>query len=170
LSIGQPDDLEIVADLLSADAVRLEEGARARVERWGGTPALEARLVKIEPKAYTKVSALGIEEQRVDTVFELVTPREARAGLGDGFSVYLRITEWEGEDVLQIPLSAVFRQGNDWAVFVQDGDSAALRVIETGRRNAQAAQVLGGLEPGERVITHPSDAISDGTTIVERED
>ncbi|MHA6265106.1 efflux RND transporter periplasmic adaptor subunit [Arenibacterium sp. CAU 1754] len=168
LSIGQPNDLEIVADLLSSDAVRLSPGARATVERWGGSELLEARVSKIEPAAYTKVSALGIEEQRVDVVFELITPVEERAELGDGFSVFLRIVEWESDDVTMVPLSAVFRTGNAWAVFVAEGDLARLRQIELGRRNSTDAQVLSGLTVGDKVITHPSENIRDGSKIVER--
>lgn len=169
LSVGRPEDIEIVADLLSTDAVRLAPGARAIVDRWGGEGTLEARLTKIEPSGYTKVSALGIEEQRVDVIFDLVTPLAQRSGLGDGFSVYLHVVEWEGDDVLQIPLGALFRRGQDWAVFVADGGSARLQVIETGRRNSSSVQVLAGLEPGQSVITHPSDAIADGVAITERE-
>lgn len=168
VSIGDADDLELVADILSADAVRLEPGALAYVERWGGTGGLQARLDRIDPMARTKVSALGIEEQRVDAYFTLVSPQDKRASLGDGFSVFLRIVEWRGEDVVQVPLSSVFRRGEDWAVFVVDGNSARLRTVVLGQRNGQMSEVVSGLEPGERVVTHPSDAISDGVTLVER--
>lgn len=168
LTVGQPDNLEIVADLLSSDAVRLAPGALATVERWGGPDPLEARLVSIEPAARTKVSALGIEEQRVDAVFELVSPAEARAGLGDGFSVFLRITEWQTDDAIRVPLSALWRRDGDWAVFVVEDDVARVRTVEIGRRNSSEAQLLSGLEPGETVITHPSDAIVEGTPIVDR--
>ncbi|MEO0917342.1 MAG: HlyD family efflux transporter periplasmic adaptor subunit [Pseudomonadota bacterium] len=168
VSVGNPDDLEIVADILSSDAVRLSEGAVAHVERWGGTDALEARLDRIDPRAETKVSALGIEEQRVDAYFTLVSPVEDRPGLRDGFSVFLRIVEWRSEDALQIPLSAIFRDGLAWAVFVAEGDVASLRPIEIGRRNGQMTEVLGGLEPGERVVLHPSDDIETGAKLIER--
>ncbi len=169
VSIGQPDNLEIVADLLSADAVRVPEKARAIVERWGGDPALEARVRRIEPSARTKVSALGIEEQRVDVVFDLLTPPAGRTGLGDGFSVYLRIVLWEAEDVLQVPLSAVFRVGEGWAVFVER-EGVAVRVpVELGRRNGTSAEVLGGISAGARVVTHPSDRVVDGALIAPRE-
>lgn len=169
LSIGRPDNLEIVADLLSADAVRVPDGARAIVERWGGEPALEARVRRIEPSARTKVSALGIEEQRVDVVFDLLTPPEGRPGLGDGFSVYLRIVLWEADDVLQVPLSAVFRTGDDWAVFVEREGVAVRTRVELGRRNGTSAEVLGGLDAGARVVTHPSDRVIDGALIAPRE-
>lgn len=168
LSIGQPEELEIVADVLSSDAVRLEVGDRAIVERWGGDAPLEARISKIEPSAYTKVSALGIEEQRVDVVLDLVTPVEERRALGHGFAVYLRIVEWEEPDVLQAPLSALFRQGDAWAVFVAEGGIARLREVEIGRTGALSAEILDGLAPGETVLVHPNERIADGAAIVPR--
>ena len=167
-TIGAPEDLEIVADLLSSDAVRLEPGAPALVERWGGPDALDARLVRIEPSARTKVSALGIEEQRVDAIFEIVSPPEDRRGLGDGFAVFLRIVEWQPDDTVQVPLSALWRSGEDWAVFVVDDGVAVRREVEIGRRNAREAQVLTGVAPGEVVVTHPSDEVTSGTAIVDR--
>jgi HlyD family secretion protein len=167
-TVGAPEDLEIVADLLSSDAVRLAPGAPASVERWGGPDALEARLLRIEPSARTKVSALGIEEQRVDAVFEIVSPPEARQGLGDGVSVFLRIVEWQTDDTVQVPLSALWRAGRDWAVFVVEDETAVRRTVEIGRRNAREAQVLSGLEPGEIVITHPSDEVTAGAAIADR--
>ncbi len=132
VSIGNPADLEIVADLLSSDAVRLPAGAMAQVERWGGQP-LTAQLVSVEPVARTEVSALGIEEQRVDAVFDLLTPWEERQALGHNFAVYLRITEWAAEDVLQVPVSALFRDGEDWAVYrVEDGVASVVRWTSGG--------------------------------------
>lgn len=168
VSIGDPEDLELVADILSHDAVRLQVGALAYVERWGGDKTLQARLDRIDPKARTKVSALGIEEQRVDAYFTLTSPREERPNLGDRFSVFLRIVEWHAEDVLQMPLSAAFRDGTDWAVFVSTGGVAEKRTVTLGRRNERMTEVQSGLEPGEHVVTHPSDAISTGVTLVER--
>lgn len=168
VSIGDPDDLELVADILSNDAVRLNPDALAYIERWGGPNVLQARLDRIDPKARTKVSALGIEEQRVDAYFTLVSPPGDRPGLGDGFSVFLRIVEWRADNVLQVPLSSVFRDGEDWAVFVAVGDIAEMRSVSIGRRNGQMTEVLSGLQPGERVITHPSDAISTGAKLVDR--
>jgi HlyD family secretion protein len=168
VTIGAPEDLEIVADLLSSDAVRLAPGAMAEVDRWGGPAPLAARLLRIEPSARTKVSALGIEEQRVDAVFEIVSPPETREGLGDGFSVFLRIVEWQAEDAVQVPLSALWRSGEDWAVFVVEDGVAQRRDVSIGRRNARAAQVLGGLEPGETVVTHPSDDVVSGVAVVDR--
>jgi len=169
LTIGDPGDLEIVADLLSSDAVRIGPGTRAIVQRWGGDVDLDAVLTRIEPAAETRVSALGIEEQRVDAIFDLASPPEARTGLGHGFSVFLRIVEWEADAALQVPLGALFRRGEDWAVFVVEDGIARERIIEIGQRGTRMAQVIGGLEAGEAIITHPSDAISDGVPVVDRE-
>lgn len=168
VTIGQPDDLEIVADLLSADAVGLAPGAPARVERWGGPGVLEARLRRIDPSAETRVSALGIEEQRVDAVFDLLSPPEARPGLGDGFAVFLRITAWEEADAVQVPLGALFRQGAGWAVFRAEDGFARLVPVDVGRMNETHAQVLSGLVEGQRVVPHPSDALADGVRIADR--
>lgn len=168
VTIGQPDDLEIVADLLSADAVGLAPGAPARVERWGGPGVLEARLRRIDPSAETRVSALGIEEQRVDAVFDLLSPPEARPGLGDGFAVFLRITAWEEADAVKVPLGALFRQGAGWAVFRAEDGFARLVPVDVGRMNETHAQVLSGLVEGQRVVPHPSDALADGVRIADR--
>ena len=170
LTIANPNDLEIVADILSSDAVRLREGALAYVDRWGGEATLEARLDRIDPMAVTKVSALGIEEQRVDAYFTLTSPLEDRPGLRDGFSVFLRIVEWQADDVLQIPLSAIFRDGEAWAVFVAEGEEARLRRIAMGRRNGQMTEVTDGLDPGDRVVLHPSDDLETGVALVDRSD
>ncbi len=168
LSIGDPGDLEIVADLLSSDAVRLTIGSRAIVERWGGPNPLEARLASTEPIARTKVSALGIEEQRVDAVFDLLSPPEARAGLGQGYAVFLRIVEWEADDVLRVPLSTLFRSGDGWAVFAVADGIARKVPVEVGRRSDTDAEILSGLETGQRLVTHPSEAVTDGVEVTER--
>ncbi len=168
LTLGRPTDLEIVADLLSADAVRLAPGSRVIVERWGGERPLDAILRKIAPSARTKVSALGIEEQRVDVFVDLLSSPRDRPGLGDGFSVFLRIVEWQEENVVQVPLSALFRSNGDWFAF-RVSDGIASRVpVRIGRRNDRAAQVLSGLSPGDVVVTHPSDRVQDATPIVDR--
>ncbi|SPH16779.1 Macrolide export protein MacA [Defluviimonas aquaemixtae] len=168
VSIGRIDDLEIVADLLSVDAVGLKPGDRAIVERWGGADPLEAELRSLEPSARTKVSALGIEEQRVDAIFDISSPPEARQGLGDHYAVYLRIVIWQGEDVLQVPLSALFRRDGGWVVFRDEDGIATLTPVTIGHRNGTAAEVTDGLAPGDRVILHPSDAIADKVPVVER--
>lgn len=165
VSIGQPEDLEIVADLLSSQAVGLAPGNRALVERWGGPGALEARLRSIDPSARTVVSAIGIEEQRVEAVFDLITPPGERQGLGDGFAVFLRIVAWEADGVLQVPLSALFRTGPGWAVYRAEDGVARLAPVEIGRRNDRMAEVRSGLEEGAVVVLHPADRVAEGTPL-----
>lgn len=165
LSIGDPTDLEIVADPLSRDAVQIPAEARAIVDRWGGPVPLEARLRQIEPSARTDVSALGIEEQRVEAVFDILSPPEARAGLSNGYFVRLSVVMWETDDALQVPLAALFRNGAAWATFViRDGTAREIEV-ETGARTDRTIQILTGLEPGDIVIVHPGDAVSDGVAV-----
>lgn len=168
VTVGDPQDLELEVDLLSADAVRLNDGAVARVERWGGPQPLSATLDRIEPVAATKVSALGIEEQRVDAIFKLSSPIEDRPNLNDGFAIYARIIEWETPDALSVPLSALFRRSDNWAVYTVTDELVSETAIKIGQRNSRVVEVLGGLSEGDRVITHPSDEISAGVRIVER--
>ncbi|MEC7761392.1 MAG: HlyD family efflux transporter periplasmic adaptor subunit [Pseudomonadota bacterium] len=167
LSIGPTDDLEIVVELLSTDAVRLTTGAPAHIERWGGPDALDAVVREIEPAAFTRVSALGIEEQRVRVVLDFA-PDTQVPPLGHNFRIYARIVEWSAEDALRVPISALFRDGEDWAVFVVSDGLARLTPIDIGQRNSDAAQVLSGLAEGDTVITHPSDRIADGVLIEQR--
>lgn len=168
LRLGDPAELEIVADLLSSDAVRLQLGADAVVERWGGPAPLSATLTSIAPAAETSISALGIEEQRLDAVFDITTPAEERVRLGDGFAVFVRITEWRTEDAVQVPLSALFKRNGDWSVFVASDGIAVEQPITIGRQNAQFAEVLEGLEVGASVVTHPNDQLVTGEEIVVR--
>ena len=170
LSIGETNDLEIVADLLSSDAVRLTPGARAYVERWGGDGTLDARLRVVEPAGFTKLSALGIEEQRVKVLLDFDSPKEARANLGHGFRAYLRIVEWRAEDVLRVPVSALFREDGAWATYVIAGDKAVLTPLMIGARNADFAEVTKGLSVDDKVITHPGDRVQDGVLIINRKD
>lgn len=165
LSIGAPDDLEIVADPLSRDAVRMPPGAVAEVLRWGGDTPLTARLQRIDPSARTEVSALGIEEQRVEAIFGIDGKAAAAAGLGDGYEVLLRVELWRGADVVQVPLGALFRTGAEWAVFTAEGGRARLRTVGIGRRNAYVAEVTSGLRPGDVVIAHPGEAVADGVRV-----
>lgn len=168
LSIGDVADLEITADLLSSDAVGLDIGARAIVERWGRDDPLTARLVSLAPIAETHVSSLGIEEQRVSAVFNLLTPPDERAGLGHQYAVFLEIVTWEEDDALYAPLSALFRDGDGWAVFAVNGNRAALTPIEIGRRNDTHVEILSGIGQGDLVVVHPPEEIADGTAIIER--
>jgi HlyD family secretion protein len=168
VEIGDPAELEVVAELLSADAVRIPPQADARIEGWGGPP-LEARVRRVEPTGFTKVSALGIEEQRVRTIIDLVAPPEDRPGLGHGYRVTARITVERHEDALLVPLGALFRQGADWAVFVAGDDAVArLRTVELGARDARNSVVVSGLDEGETVVMHPSDRVAEGTALTQR--
>lgn len=169
IEIGDPEDLEVVVDLLSAEAVKVSAGDAALIEDWGGEGALEGRVRRIEPYAFTKVSALGIEEQRVNVVIDLSDPPERWMGLGHGFRVEVRIVEWQGEDVPYLPLSALFRRGDEWATFAAVDGNARLRIVELGHINADYAELRGGLADGDQVVLHPSDRIADGTPIVERD-
>ena len=166
--IGDPSDLEVVVELLSADAVRVREGAPARIEDWGGPP-LAAHVVRIDPSAETQVSALGIEEQRVTAVLALDGDPSERSALGDGYSVTAGIEVWRGEDLPAVPVGALFRSGADWAVFRIEEGRARLTPIEIGERNADWAELKGGLEPGATVILHPSDRVGDGVRVTWQE-
>jgi len=162
LEVGDPHRLEIVIDVLSADAVRVRPGAPVRVEEWGGEGVLLGRVRRVEPSGFTKLSTLGVEEQRVNVIADLEAPPPS---LGDAFRVEARIVTWEGEDVLQVPVSALFRHGAGWAVFVVEDGRAALRPVQLGRRGRRGAQVLDGLAAGERVVLHPSDRVEDGVRV-----
>lgn len=164
LEIGNPGNMAVVVDLLSRDAVRVVEGAAARVTGWGGEP-LPARVERIEPAAEVKVSALGIEERRVRVILALTGDAEARAALGHGFRALAAIEVWRGEEVLAVPVGALFRDGPDWAAYVLRDGRALLQRIVLGERNADLAQVLDGLAPGDRVILHPGDGLADGRRV-----
>lgn len=168
LSVGDPADLEIVVDLLSSEAMRLTPGAPARVERWGGAP-LTAELTLIEPAARTVVSALGIEEQRVDAVLDITSGPEHWEGLGEAFAVFLRIEEWRSSDALLIPLAAVFQRSGAWFTYLNDGGTARETAIGIGRRDGRHAEVLEGVKEGDEVVLHPPDSVLDGALIVQRQ-
>ena len=162
LELGDPADLEIVVDVLSADAVRIRPGAEMSVEEWGGDAPLRARVRRVEPSGFTKVSALGVEEQRVNVIGDFVDPP---GRLGDGFRVEVRIVVWEAPDVVRVPASALFRRGEGWAVFVADGARSRRRDVTVGQRGSFEAEVREGLQPGERVVLHPSDRLADGMRV-----
>ena len=169
VEVGNPDLLEVVVDLLSADAVRVQAGQRVLIEAWGGDEPLDGVVQRVEPFGFTKVSALGIEEQRVNVVIDITSPRERWARLGHGYRVEPRIVLWESSDVLRVPLSALFRQGERWAVFVERNGRAELREVEIGQGNGLHAEVRSGLEAGERVVLHPADRVSPGVRLAERD-
>ncbi len=165
LELGDPAQIEVVTDYLSKDAVRMRSGQRVLIDRWGGELPLQGRVRRVEPSGFTKISALGVEEQRVNVVIDIVDPPAVWAGLGDGFRVETRVVVWESEDELKAPTGALFRRDESWAVFAVEGRRAALRRIDVGERNAQEAQVLGGLDVGEQVVVYPSDSLSDGSPV-----
>lgn len=163
LELGDPGNLEIVVELLSRDAVRVAEGAAATVSGWGG-PSVAAQVERVEPSAVTRVSALGIDEQRVTVVLRLTGAPDAWQGLGHGFRVIARIALWREEGVLTIPVGALFRDGPDWATYVVRDRRAEVQRIVLGERNEDYAQVLEGLAAGDRVILHPSDQVVPGVS------
>ncbi len=165
LDFGDPTTLEGVVDVLSSDAARIIPGAPVRLQQWGEDSELEGHVRLVEPAAFTHVSALGVEEQRVNVVVSLpnaVTP------LGDGYRIDTQILVWQGDDVLSIPNGAVFRHGDRWGTYVIEQGSARLRVVELGRRSAVAVEVKAGLEPGEQVVLYPSRLVTEGTAVVAR--
>ena len=168
VEIGDPADLEVVTDLLSSDAVRVSPGDLVIFGDWGGPKPLEGRVRRIEPYGYTKISALGIEEQRVNVMIDLVSPFADWRQLGHGYRLDTRIIVWSSDDVLKVPIGALFRDGGEWAVFVDDGGVAALRSVQLGHIGGRESEVLDGLKIGDRVIMHPSDQIDVGSGIVQR--
>lgn len=165
LEIGDPAALEIAVDVLSADAVRIRPGTRVQLVRWGGPQALDAVVRTVEPTGFTHISALGVEEQRVWVIADLVSPRTDWEQLGDGYRVEANFIIWEADDVLQVPTSALFRQEGSWAVYVIDKGKARLVAVSTGHDNGLITEVLNGLTAGDQVILHPDDRIEDGVRV-----
>ena len=168
VEIGDPSHLEIVADLLSTDAVKVKPGMRVLVEQWGGDRPLGAVVERVEPAGFTKVSALGVEEQRVNVIMDLDDDHAAWQAMGDGYRVEVRIQIWEAASVVKVPTSALFRVGDQWAVYVLDGSRAARRVVELGQRTRAEAEVRGGVDEGQRVVVHPPDTLVDGARVTVR--
>jgi HlyD family secretion protein len=207
VEIGDPEDLEIVVDLLSADAVRVEPGQEVWIEQWGGGERLLGKVRRVEPYGFTKVSALGIEEQRVNVIIDFTDAPEKWQRLGHGYRVETRIVLWRGDDVVKLPLSALFRSSDgasaaqtesadtqgvgaaggpaagavgdspaaravaaaDWAVFVEERGQARLRKVTRGHHNGLEVEIVSGLEPGDRVVLHPSDRVQDGVGVEPRQ-
>ncbi|MCB1426793.1 MAG: HlyD family efflux transporter periplasmic adaptor subunit [Zhengella sp.] len=163
-TVGDPSRLEVVAELLSSDATRLKPGARATIRGWGGDP-VPATLRRVDPAGFTKVSALGIEEKRVNAVLDLERPEPA---LGHGFRVRVALETWSEPDVLAVPIAALFRTGGDWTVFVVEDGRAQVRRVELGHMNDEKAQVRSGLEAGDTVIVYPGDQVADGVLVERR--
>ena len=168
LEIGDPASLEVEVEVLSTHAVKIAPGSKVILDRWGGAQPVAGTVRVVEPSGYTKISALGVEEQRVRVIVDFSSPREAWARLGDGYRVEARFVLWEGQDVLQLPTSALFRQGEGWAAFVLDGRRVRLTPVEIGQRAGLASQVVSGLKAGDRVVAHPDETIEDGVRVKSR--
>jgi HlyD family secretion protein len=168
LELGDPADLEVEIDVLSADAVKIKPGAKVFLEQWGGDAPLLGRVRLVEPSGFLKISALGVEEQRVNVIVDFTDPLEKRPTLGDAFRVEARIVIWESDNVLKLPAGALFRDGDDWAVFVVAEGRAELQRVKIGQRNDLEAEVADGLASGARVIVHPSDRVRDGCSVKPR--
>jgi HlyD family secretion protein len=164
VEIGDLSKLEIVADYLSLEAQKIRPGQPALIDD-GGSQPLRARVRLVEPSGFTKISALGVEEQRVNVILDLVDPREKWAHLGDRFRVDVSVIVWEADDVLTVPTSSLVRSGEGWSVFVVEDGRAWLRPVEIGQRNDQRAQVVSGLHEGQQVIVYPGDTVADGVTV-----
>ena len=169
MEVGDPHKLEVVVDLLTSDAARVAEGADVVIGKWGGAE-LKGKVRRIEPFGYTKVSVLGIEEQRVDVLIDFANPGRVPTALGHGFRVEVGILEWSAADVLKVPMSTLFRVNGNWAVFVHDAGHARLVPVQVGKMNSHEAQVLSGIGVGDQVIEHPGDRIQDGVAITPRAD
>ena len=165
VELGDPADLEVLVGVLSADAVQVKSGARVVIEHWGGEEPLAARVRVVEPAGFTKVSALGVEEQRVNVLADFTGPPEARRTVGDAFRVEARIVVWEAPEVLKVPVGALFHTGDQWAVFAVRGGRASLQTVQAGHRNDREVEILSGLAAGDPVIIHPSDKLEDGSRV-----
>lgn len=165
VEIGNPERLEVEVEVLSTQAVNIVPGARVLFSRWGGATTLQGAVRMIEPAGFTKVSALGVEEQRVRVIVDFTSPHEQWRRLGDGYRVEARFVVWEGSDVVQIPASALFRHGNGWAVFAVQAGRARLKAVQVGQRAGLDVQIAAGLAVGEQVISHPDDKIEDGVRV-----
>jgi HlyD family secretion protein len=168
IEVGSPAQLELVSDLLSADAVKVRPGMAVLIDGWGGELTLCGRVRLIEPAGFTKVSALGVEEQRVNVVIDFDSPLPDRGTLGDGYRVEISIVVVERQGILKIPTSALFRTGNEWTVFASRNDRAVRTNVKIGERNAVEAEVTAGLVEGEKVIVHPGEGVDDGVAVVAR--
>ena len=168
LEIGDPADIEIEAEILSRDAVAIPPGAEVTIEQWGGTEPLHARVRRVEPAAFTKVSALGVEEQRVIVRSDLIHPPSAAQLLGDRYRVEVRIAIWHQDNVLLVPAGALFREGNAWKTFVYRDHHAHATTVEAGHTDGRQTEILSGVNAGTQVLLHPPDTVKDGVAVVKR--
>ena len=165
MEVGDPADLEVRVEVLSRDGVAIQPGARVWLEQWGGAQSLQARVRLVEPSAFTKISALGVEEQRVYVIADFVDPVEKRPTLGDSYRVEARIVTWESPSVLHVPSGALFQRSGATQLFVYDGGRARLRTVQIGHGNGLQSEVLSGLSEGDQVILYPGDKVMDGTRV-----
>lgn len=165
VELGDPNDLEVEIDVLSSDAVRIRPGAAVRFEHWGGAEPLEGRVRLVEPAGFLKISALGVEEQRVNVIADFVTPPELRRSLGDAYRVDARIVVWEVADALKLPVGALFRTAGEWTVFAVRSGRARLTPVVTGESDGRQTVIVSGLAPGDEVVVHASDKVVDGGRI-----
>jgi HlyD family secretion protein len=168
LEIGDPNDLQVVADLLSSDAVQVRPGAAVRIDGWGG-PALQGRVRRVDPAGFLKVSALGVEEQRVRVTVDFLGPPDTSSRLGHDFRVIVHVTVWKSDDVLTVPTGALFRKGENWAVFAIRDGRARTTGVQVGHRNNRQSEILSGLTEGDVVVVHPSDRIAEGARVAARQ-
>ena len=168
VTVADTGSLEVIADFLSTDAVKIQPGMRALIDQWGGSQPLDALVRRVEPAGFLKVSALGVEEQRVWVVLDVKDPASAGRALGDGYRVEARVVTWEGHDVVMAPVSSLFRRGDGWAVYVEEGGIARERAVKIGHRNGTSAEILSGISAGTSVVIYPPDAVADGTRITTR--
>jgi HlyD family secretion protein len=165
IDIGDPENLEVKVEVLSADAVKIKPGTSVLFERWGGNSNLSGKVRVVEPAGFTKISSLGVEEQRVLVIVDITSSPQSGESLGDGYRLEASFIIWEGKDILQVPASALFRSQEGWAVFVVKNNRALKREVKVGQRTGLAAEILSGLTEGEEVISHPDNSIEDGTRI-----
>lgn len=170
LEIGDPQDIEIEAEILSRDAVAIQPGDAVDVEQWGGENPLKGRVRRIEPAAFTKVSALGVEEQRVYVLSDLLEIPDAAKTLGDRYRVEVRVAVWHSDDVLVVPAGSLFREGNQWKVFAFRGGKAVLTAVEAGHSDGRFTEIVSGLQAGDELLLHPPDTVKDGTAVTKRQD
>ena len=168
MDVGNTGNLEVRVEVLSSDAVKIRQGTEVLFKRWGNDEPLTGRVQRVEPAGFTKVSSLGVEEQRVLVIVDITSPPEKWLALGDGYRMEAHFIIWEGKNILQIPASAIFRLGSKWAVFVEEKGKARRRVVEIGQRNGLAAEILSGLKENEMVVVYPDDSINEGTKIRQR--
>ncbi len=169
LEIGDPQDIEIEAEILSRDAVGIRAGDAVEIDQWGGAEPLKGRVRMVEPAAFTKISALGVEEQRVITLIDLIDPPDTAKSLGDRYRVEVRVAVWHSDDALVVPAGALFRQGNTWKTFIYQNGRAVIKTVEAGRSDGRLTELISGLKVGDKVLMHPPDTISDGSSVVERD-